>query len=48
MTDEVWNTERLHDHFAQSLRVSEMYYDSKTEHQRLKVFQNGTFGRVLT
>ena len=48
MTDEVWNTERLHDHFAQSLRVSEMYYDSKTGHQRLKVFQNGTFGRVLT
>ena len=48
MTDEVWNTERLHDHFAQSLRVSEMFYDSKTEHQRLKVFQNGTFGRILT
>ena len=48
MTDEVWNTERLHGHFAQSLRVSEMYYDSETEHQRLRVFQNGTFGRVLT
>ncbi len=44
MTDEVWNTERLHDHFAQSLRVSEMYYDSKTEHQRLKVFQTAPSG----
>ncbi|MGR3759299.1 polyamine aminopropyltransferase [Roseobacteraceae bacterium NS-SX3] len=43
-----WITERLHDHYAQSLRVGEMLYDSKTGHQRLKVFQNGTFGRVLT
>ncbi|OIQ32021.1 MAG: spermidine synthase [Alphaproteobacteria bacterium MedPE-SWcel] len=48
MTEDGWNTERLHDHFAQSLRIGEMLYDSKTEHQRLKVFQNGTFGRVLT
>jgi len=43
-----WIREPLHDHYGQSLRVSEMLYDSKTEHQRLKVFQNGTFGRVLT
>lgn len=45
---ETWTTERLHDHYAQSLRVDEMLYDSKTDHQRLKVFQNGTFGRILT
>ncbi len=45
---ETWITERLHDHYAQSLRVDEMLYDSKTEHQRLKVFQHGTFGRILT
>ncbi len=45
---EIWNTERLHDHYAQSLKVEELLYDSKTEHQRLKVFQNGTFGRILT
>ena len=45
---EEWVTERLHDHYAQSLRVDELLYDSKTEHQRLKVFQNGTFGRILT
>jgi spermidine synthase len=25
-----------------------MLYDSNTEHQRLKVFQNGQFGRILT
>ncbi|WP_424943215.1 polyamine aminopropyltransferase [Aliiroseovarius crassostreae] len=43
-----WVTEKLHDHYAQALRIDEMLYDSKTEHQRLKVFQNGTFGRILT
>ncbi|WP_050930098.1 polyamine aminopropyltransferase [Aestuariivita boseongensis] len=46
MTD--WVRESLHPDYAQSLRVDEMLYDSKTDHQRLKVFQNGTFGRVLT
>lgn len=45
---EAWITERLHAHYAQSLRIDELLYDSKTEHQRLKVFQNGTFGRILT
>ncbi|UWQ89453.1 polyamine aminopropyltransferase [Rhodobacteraceae bacterium M382] len=45
---ETWITEKLHAHYAQSLRVDEMLYDSKTEHQRLKVFQNGQFGRILT
>ncbi|UWR69935.1 polyamine aminopropyltransferase [Phaeobacter inhibens] len=48
MSDQIWNTERLHAHYAQSLRVDEMLYDSNTEHQRLKVFQNGQFGRILT
>ena len=43
-----WTRESLHPDYAQSLRVDEVLYDSKTEHQRLKVFQNGTFGRVLT
>ncbi|MBN2907269.1 MAG: polyamine aminopropyltransferase [Rhodobacteraceae bacterium] len=46
MTD--WIRESLHPDYAQSLRVDEMLYDSETTHQRLKVFQNGTFGRVLT
>lgn len=45
---ETWVTERLHDHYAQSLRADEVLYDSKTDHQRLKVLQNGTFGRILT
>lgn len=43
-----WVTESLHAHYAQRLRVDEMLYDSNTEHQRLKVFQNGQFGRILT
>ncbi|AHD00982.1 polyamine aminopropyltransferase [Leisingera methylohalidivorans] len=43
-----WVTESLHAHYAQALRVDEMLYDSNTEHQRLKVFQNGQFGRILT
>lgn len=43
-----WETETLHDHYAQRLRNLETLYDSKTEHQRLKVFENGTFGRIMT
>ncbi|GGB12704.1 polyamine aminopropyltransferase [Allosediminivita pacifica] len=43
-----WTVEKLHDHHAQALRESRVLYDSETEHQRLRVFENGTFGRVLT
>ncbi len=43
-----WVTEPLHKDFAQSLRVARMLYDSKTEHQRIKVFENPTFGRIMT
>ncbi len=43
-----WETETLHDHYAQSLRNLNTLYDSETEHQRLKVFENCTFGRVMT
>jgi len=43
-----WSTETLHADYAQSLRVGTMIYDSETEHQRLRVFENDTFGRVLT
>ncbi|MCO8144321.1 polyamine aminopropyltransferase [Rhodovulum tesquicola] len=46
MTD--WVRESLHPDYAQSLRVDRLLYDSETEHQRLKVFENATFGRVLT
>jgi len=49
MTDMTgWSVEQLHEHHAQALRESEILYDSQTEHQRLRVFENGTFGRILT
>ncbi len=43
-----WSTETLHADYAQSLRIDRLLYDSETEHQRLRVFENPTFGRVLT
>jgi spermidine synthase len=43
-----WLRENLHPHYAQSLKVDRVLYDSETEHQRLKVIENGTFGRILT
>jgi len=46
MTD--WIREPLHPAWAQSLRVDRLLYDSETAHQRIRVFENATFGRVLT
>jgi len=43
-----WNIERLHADHAQGLRVVQEHYDSHTDHQRLRVFENPTFGRILT
>jgi len=46
MTD--WMIEKLHPDYAQALRVDRVLYDSATDHQRLRVFENARFGRVLT
>ena len=43
-----WMQERLHPDHAQALRVDRLIYDSRTDHQRLQVFENARFGRVLT
>ena len=43
-----WSVETLHDGYGQMLQESEVLYDSETEHQRLRVFTNPQFGRVLT
>jgi spermidine synthase len=43
-----WSVETLHDDFRQCLREATLLYDSETEHQRLRVFRNPTFGRILT
>jgi spermidine synthase len=43
-----WSHETLHAEYRQSLRIDRMLYDSETAHQRLQVFENARFGRVLT
>ena len=43
-----WFRETLHPDYSQGLTVDELLYDSETEHQRLRVFRNNRFGRVLT
>ncbi|TVQ58057.1 MAG: polyamine aminopropyltransferase [Rhodobacteraceae bacterium] len=43
-----WSVELLHDDFRQCLREATLLYDSETAIQRLRVFRNPTFGRILT
>ncbi|MEM7684884.1 MAG: polyamine aminopropyltransferase, partial [Pseudomonadota bacterium] len=44
----VWEEEVLHSSYRQALSVDKMLYDSETEHQRIKVFENAHWGRVMT
>ena len=46
MTD--WADETLHSFYRQSLSIDKMLYDSETEHQRIRVFENEFWGRVMT
>jgi spermidine synthase len=39
--------ETLYDAWDQRLRIDELLYDSETEHQRLIIFRNAAFGRVM-
>ncbi len=49
MTDMTgWSVETLHAEFAQALKEEEVLYDSETAHQRLRVFRNARFGKVMT
>jgi len=43
-----WRVEQLHADFQLGLKADKVLFDSETEHQRLVVFENETFGRVLT
>ena len=43
-----WSVETLHRDYRQCLRAERVLYDSETEHQRLRVIENATFGRILT
>ncbi|HUF86899.1 MAG TPA: polyamine aminopropyltransferase, partial [Thermohalobaculum sp.] len=43
-----WSVESLYDDRALMLRENRVLYDSETAHQRLRLFENPRFGRVLT
>ncbi|GIX14809.1 MAG: polyamine aminopropyltransferase 1 [Paracoccaceae bacterium] len=43
-----WSVETLHPWYRQALRIDRMLYDSKTAHQRIRIFENARFGRVMT
>ncbi len=43
-----WTVETLHEDHAQALRETALLYDSETDHQRIRVFRNPTFGRIMT
>lgn len=47
-TRSAWSVETLHADHRQSLRIGTLLYDSETGHQRIQVFENPTFGRVMT
>ncbi len=42
-----WFDETLHEDMALRLKADRVLYDSKTAHQRMVLFQNALFGRVL-
>ncbi|MEM7213427.1 MAG: polyamine aminopropyltransferase [Pseudomonadota bacterium] len=44
----IWADETLHSYYRQSLSVDMMLYDSETDHQRIMVFENAHWGRVMT
>ena len=43
-----WTIEHMHEEFVQGMREDRVLFDSETEHQRLRLFENARFGRVLT
>ena len=43
-----WADETLYPFYRQSLSVDRLLYDSNTDHQRIKVFENAHWGRIMT
>ncbi len=43
-----WVEETLHDDLRIALKADKVLYDSRTEFQRIILFENATFGRVMT
>jgi spermidine synthase len=48
VTGESWSEEPLYDTLRVRLAMDRVIYDSRTDHQRLVLFENARFGRVLT
>ena len=48
MTGSGWFEEAIHAHATQKLEVTEVLYRSQTPHQKIVIFENPTFGRVMT
>ena len=44
---ERWVEETLHRGFRVRLKADRVLFDSETEHQRLIIFENADFGRVM-
>ena len=40
-------TETLYDSYGQEFRVDRLYFENKTDHQHLVIFENALFGRVM-
>ena len=40
-------SETLYDSYAQEFRVDKIYFENKTDHQHLVIFENARFGRVM-
>jgi len=40
-------TETLYDSYGQDFRVDKLYFENKTAHQHLVIFENALFGRVM-
>ena len=47
MADPKMFAETLYDGYAQQLRVDEVLFENRTDHQHLMIFRNSLFGRVM-
>ncbi len=43
----LWVEETLHDHFRFRFIASEVFFESRSEHQHIIIFHNETYGRVM-
>lgn len=47
MADPKMFAETLHDGYAQHMRIDEVLFERRTEHQHMLIFRNNLFGRVM-